>query len=79
VPVWEHAGGKVTRPEERLDPALIFPVDNQKKLTDQINGYIARGGNITFLTFANVDHMKSCRAFFHITAARDWLFNQVRG
>jgi predicted peptidase len=79
VPVWEHAGGKVTRPEERLDPALIFPVDNQKKLTDQINGYIDKGGNITFLTFANVDHMKSCRAFFHIKAARDWLFNQVKG
>jgi predicted peptidase len=78
VPVWEHAGGKVTRPEERLDPALIFPVDNQKKLTDQINGYINKGGNITFLTFANVDHMKSCRAFFHIAAARDWLFNQVK-
>ena len=78
VPVWEHAGGKVTRPDERLDPSLIFPVDNQKKLTDQVNGYIAKGGNITFLTFANVDHMQSARKFFYIKAARDWLFNQAK-
>ncbi len=77
VPVWEHAGAKVTRPDERLDPALIFPVDDQRKLTDQVNGYIAKGGNITFLTFANVDHMQSARKFFYIKAARDWLFNQV--
>lgn len=78
VPVWERAGGKVTRPPERLDPSLIFPVESQKKLTDQINGYIDKGGNITFLTFANVDHMRSLRAFFHIQAARDWLFTQVK-
>lgn len=78
VPVWQQAGGKVTRPEERLDPSLIFPVDNQKKLTDQINGYIGKGGNITYLTFANVDHMGSARKFFHIKAARDWLFRQVK-
>jgi predicted peptidase len=78
VPVWEHAGAKVTRPKERLDPALIFPVDNQSKLTDQINGYIGEGGNITFLTFANVDHMQSARKFFYIRAAKDWLFNQVK-
>jgi len=78
VPVWEHAGARVTRPAERLDPALIFPVDNQKKLTDQINDYIDKGGNITFLTFANVDHMQSARKFFHIKAARDWLFKQAQ-
>jgi predicted peptidase len=78
VPVWQHAGAKVTRPEERLDPALIFPVDNQKKLTDQINDYIGKGGNITFLTFAHVDHLQSARKFFYIKAARDWLFSQVK-
>jgi predicted peptidase len=78
VPVWEHAGGKVTRPAERLDPALIFPVDDQKQLTAQIDGYLGKGGNITFLTFANVDHMGSARKFFHIKAARDWLFRQVK-
>jgi predicted peptidase len=78
VPVWQQAGGKVTRPEERLDASLIFPVDDQKKLTDQINGYLGKGGNITFLTFANVDHMQSARKFFYIKAAKDWLFNQVK-
>ena len=78
VPVWEHAGAKVTRPEERLDPALIFPVGDQRKLTDQVNGYIAKGGNITFLTFADTDHMQSARKFFYIEAARDWLFDQVK-
>jgi len=78
VPVWEQAGGKVTRLEEHLDPALIFPVDDQKKLTDQINSYLGRGGNITFLTFANVDHMQSARKFFYIKAAKDWLFKQVK-
>ena len=76
VPVWEHAGAKVTRPAERLDPALIFPVDDQKKLSDQINGYLGKGGNITFLTFANVDHMGSARKFFYLKAAKDWLFKQ---
>ena len=78
VPVWEHAGAKVTRPQERLDPQLIFPVGNQRRLTDQINGYIVKGGNITFLTFAGTDHMQSARKFFYIKAARDWLFNQVK-
>jgi predicted peptidase len=78
VPVWQHAGGKVTRPEARLDASLIFPVDDQKKLTDQINGYLGKGGNITYLTFANVDHMGSARKFFYIKAARDWLFKQVK-
>ena len=78
VPVWEHAGGKVTRPEERLDAALIFPVDNQKKLSDQVSGYLGKGGNITFLTFANVDHMGSARKFFYIKAARNWLFDQKK-
>lgn len=76
VPVWEHAGAKVTRPEERLDPALIFPVDDQKQLNDQINGYLGKGGNITFLTFAHVDHMGSAAKFFYIKAARNWLFEQ---
>ena len=76
VPVWEKAGGKVTRPAERLDASLIFPVDDQKKLTEQINGYIGKGGNITFLTFDKVDHMGSARKFFYIKAARNWLFNQ---
>jgi predicted peptidase len=78
VPVWEHAGGKVTRPDERLDASLIFPVDDQEKLTDQINGYLGKGGNITFLTFAKVDHMQSARKFFYIKAAKDWLFKQVK-
>lgn len=78
VPVWEQGGAKVTRPAERLDPALIFPVDNQQKLTDQVNGYLAEGGNITFLTFEGVDHMGSARKFFYIKAARDWLFSQVK-
>jgi predicted peptidase len=78
VPVWEHAGGKVIRPEERLDPALIFPVEGQQKLTAQIDGYLAKGGNITYLTFANTDHLQSARRFFYIRAARDWLFNQVK-
>jgi predicted peptidase len=75
VPIWEQAGAKVTRPKELLDPALIFPIDDQKKLTDQINGYLGKGGNITFLTFDGVDHMGSARKFFHIKAARDWLFS----
>jgi len=78
VPVWEHAGARVTRPKELLDPALIFPIENQQKLNAQINGYIGKGGNITFLTFANVDHMGSARKFFHIQAARDWLFSHVK-
>ena len=78
VPVWEKAGGKVTRPAERLDPALIFPVANQQKLTDQVDGYLAKGGNITFLTFEGVDHLASARKFFYIKAARDWLFKQVK-
>ncbi len=78
VPVWEQAGAKVTRPAERLDPALIFPVDRQQKLTDRVNGYLGKGGNITFLTFQGVDHMGSARKFFYINAARDWLFRQVK-
>ena len=78
VPVWERAGGKVTRPAERLDASLIFPIDKQQRLTDQVNGYLSKGGNITFLTFANVDHMQSARKFFHIKAARDWLLAQSR-
>ncbi|WP_020559802.1 alpha/beta hydrolase-fold protein [Thiofilum flexile] len=78
VPVWEQAGAKVTRPANYLDPALIFPLDNQKQLTEQVNGYLAEGGNITFLTFEGIDHMASARKFFYIKAARDWLFNQVK-
>lgn len=74
VPVWQKGGAKVTRPSERLDPSLIFPVDDQKLLTDQVRGYLAKGGNITFLTFEGVDHMASARKFFYIRAARDWLF-----
>ncbi len=76
VPVWRKAGGKVTRPDERLDPNLIFPIGQQQKLNDQVNGYLAKGGNITFLTFQGVDHMASARKFFHIEAAREWLFRQ---
>jgi predicted peptidase len=79
VPVWEQAGAKVTRPAERLDPSLIFPVSDQGRLNAQVDGYLARGGNITFLTFEGVDHMGSARKFFHIKAARDWLFRQVKG
>ncbi|GCE85082.1 prolyl oligopeptidase family serine peptidase [Komagataeibacter diospyri] len=78
VPVWEQAGGRVVRPAERLDPALIFPLDSQQKLTDQVNGYLAPDANITFLTFEGVDHMGSARKFFYIKAARDWLFRQVK-
>jgi predicted peptidase len=76
VPVWEHAGGKVTRPKELLDPTLIFPVDDQKKLSEQIDGYLGKGGNITFLTFANVNHPGSAQKFFYIKAAKSWLFKQ---
>lgn len=78
VPVWEKAGAKVTRPRELLDASLIFPIENQGKLNAQINGYIGQGGNITFLTFAKVDHMGSARKFFHIQAVRDWLFSHTR-
>ncbi|MDF7661956.1 alpha/beta hydrolase-fold protein [Erwiniaceae bacterium L1_54_6] len=75
VPVWENAGAKVVRPSELLDPTLIFPEDKQDKLTEQMNGYLRQNGNITFLTFAGVDHMGSARKFFYINAAREWLFN----
>jgi predicted peptidase len=78
IPVWEHAGGKVTRPSELLDASLIFPVDDQQKLTSQINSYLGKGGNITFLTFANVDHLASAAKFFYIKAARNWLFKQSK-
>ena len=78
VPVWQAAGGKVTRPAQRLDPALVFPVDDQRELTRQVDAYLAKGGNITFLTFQGVDHMGSARKFFYVKAARDWLFRQVR-
>ncbi|MFT8736940.1 MAG: prolyl oligopeptidase family serine peptidase [Zymomonas mobilis] len=78
VPVWREAGGKVIRPEERLDPAQIFPIDNQKSLTRQIDNYLEQDANITFLTFKNVDHMGSARKFFYIKAARDWLFKQAK-
>lgn len=78
VPVWEHAGARVTRPAEYLDPSLIFPIENQQKLDNQVNGYLAQGGNITFLTFNGVDHMGSARKFFYIKAARDWLLKQVK-
>lgn len=78
LPVWEQAGAKVTRPTERLDPALIFPVSDQDKLTAQVDGHLAKGGNITFLTFQGVDHMGSARKFFYIKAARNWLFRQTK-
>ena len=76
VPAWRQAGAKVTRPTELLDPSLIFPIDKQDKLTKQVEGHLAEGGNITFLTFDAVDHMGSARKFFYIGAARDWLFRQ---
>lgn len=78
VPVWREAGAKVTRPTKLLDPNLIFPLNKQQKLNDQVNGYIAEGGNITFLTFDGVDHMASARKFFYIKAAREWLFKQKK-
>jgi predicted peptidase len=78
VPVWRQAGAKVTRPSELLDPRLIFPVGDQKGLTEQVNGYVDAGGNITFLTFSGVDHLGSARKFFYVRAARDWLFDQVK-
>lgn len=77
VPMWEQAGGKVVRPSEYLDPALIFPTDDQHELTDQIKSYLRQNGNITFMTFEKVDHMASARKFFYISAARDWLFSQI--
>lgn len=78
VPVWERAGGKVTRPAKRFDPAAIFPIDRQRLLTAQVDSELGKGGNITFLTFDGVDHMGSARKFFYIKAARDWLFRQVK-
>ncbi|MEZ2346431.1 alpha/beta hydrolase-fold protein [Terriglobus sp. RCC_193] len=78
VPIWEQAGAKVTRPQERLDPALIFPISDQKKLTAQIDDYLGKGGNITFLTFADVDHMGAARKFFYIEAAKRWLLRQQK-
>ncbi|TPW26744.1 peptidase [Martelella alba] len=78
VPVWREAGGTVTRPDALLDPALIFPVDDQHALTAQVDDYLGEGGNITFLTFDGVDHMGSARRFFYIKAARDWLFSQTK-
>ena len=64
--VWEHAGAKVTRPQQLLDASRIFPIEDQTKLNDQVNGYLNQGGNITFLTFANVDHMGLAAKFFYI-------------
>jgi len=78
VPIWRDAGAQVTRPDELLDPTLIFPVDEQKTLNDQMQGYLNQGGNITFLTFDGVDHMASARKFFYINAARTWLFRQTK-
>ena len=78
VPVWRQAGAKVIRPAEQLDPALIFPLDRQERLTRQVKGYLAEGGDITFLTFKGVDHMGSARKFFYIEAARDWLLSQIK-
>lgn len=78
IPVWQQAGGKITRPDEQLDPALIFPVENQHRLSERIEGYLAEGSNITFLTFKGVDHMASARKFFYIHAARNWLFKQKK-
>ena len=78
VPVWEKAGGKVVRPSERLDASLIFPVDDQRKLTEQFNGYLNQNANVTFVTFQDVDHPGSAHKFFYIKAARDWLFRQVK-
>lgn len=78
VPVWEQQGAQVTRPKELLDPALIFPINDQRKLTEQVNHYLDEGGNITFLTFKGIDHMASARKFFYINAARAWLFKQKK-
>lgn len=76
MPVWDAAGGTVTRPAEHLDPASIFPVDWQKTLTEQVDSYLARGANITFLTFEDVDHMGSACKFFHVDAAQNCLLKQ---
>lgn len=78
LPVWRDAGAKITRPEATFDPALIFPLDDQATLTDQVQSALDEGGNITFLTFEGVDHMASARKFFYIAAARDWLLSQVK-
>ncbi|WP_254919492.1 prolyl oligopeptidase family serine peptidase [Pantoea sp. VS1] len=78
LPVWKQAGARITRPEELLDPALIFPVSSQQKLTGQFKRYLSEGGNITFLTFEGVGHMASARKFFHIQSARSWLFSQKK-
>lgn len=78
IPSWEKAGGKVERPTELLDPKLIFPVDDQKALNDQINGYLDKGANITFLTFAKTNHPQSAAKFFYIKSAKNWLFKQKK-
>jgi hypothetical protein len=63
---------------ERLDPALIFPIDRQNKLTDQVEGRLAEGDNITFLTSQGVDHMASARKFVYLRDARARLFGQQK-
>ncbi|PJZ03388.1 peptidase [Pantoea rodasii] len=78
VPVWQKAGAQVTRPDELMDPALIFPLNQQQKLTQQVNNYLDEKGNITFLTFKGIDHMASARKFFYIQKAREWLFQQKK-
>ena len=78
VPVWEKAGAKVTRPGEQLDPALIFPINRQQSLNNQVKKYLDEKGNITFLTFKGIDHMASARKFFYIQSAREWLFSQSK-
>ena len=70
---WQgHAAGGAA------DPKAIFPLSQQDALNAQVEGYLGEGGNITFLTFADTDHMQSARRFFYIKAARDWPFAQAR-
>lgn len=78
VPVWREAGSIVVRPSELFDASLIFPLDEQDELSSQLNQYLDENANITFFTFANVDHMEAARKFFYIKAAKNWLFRQIR-
>jgi hypothetical protein len=78
VPLWKAAECDVTRTAATFDPALNFPVDHQHALTNQVERESDKGGYITCLTSDGIDHMGTARKFFHIKAARDWLFRQTK-
>lgn len=78
LPVWEKAGGVVVRPSKLFNASQIFPVDKQEKLTADLDQYLDKDANVSFFTFAGVDHMESARKFFYINAAKNWLFRQTK-